>query len=415
MTRFLISIIALLLTLPSFSQRKVMSIQFKNGQTLHVNTDSIMKVDFNIIGNVNVDWTESQEANYLIEELYIFDEAIQKDAVLESFVIRPNDFRLFINSGNTQLKAIEQAGCGDLPEEFYDLNPIIPIYDTSDYSIIGWTIVNNEAEIGLSSAKVKINRKEVTNLDNSPRIRHMLENDKAVVLLGDSFFGQPFDIFTPAILQGFLGQRVYQCGFGGCTMSYRTTNSSFNPFSFTALADAFSTGDFTSQDSRAETLRKTTDYDYRYQLRELKSIDKSKNLLVICDFQTNDFTASVPVGEPKTNPGRYTFVEAQTYGVSQFRKTKPDIYFLFLTTPYRLIDDTSLFFYTNDHGLHITDYITAEEANCKRLDVDFRDISRWDNRSPFKYPTNRTDGTHFTKKGSVMFSKLLLSLINGTL
>lgn len=410
MIRFIISLIAILFSLPALSQRKEMAVTFTDGKTLYFNTGDIKEVNFFVIGD---NWTESKEVNQLIDELYIYDDALPENATLESFVIRPDDFRLFINCGNHSFKAIEQAGCGTFPTTLYDMKPIIPIYNTYDYSIVGWTIVNNQAEIGLSSANVKLNRNEITNINKSPHIKKMLENDKAIVLIGDSFFGQPFDIFTPAILQGILGQRVYQCGFGGCTMSYRTTNTNFNSFCFAALSDAFLTGDFSWQEEKVEILRKTTDYDYRYQLNELKSIDKSKDLLILCDFQTNDFTSSISIGEKKDNDfNKRTFIGAQAYGIKQFRQAMDgNIRFMFLSSPYRLIDDMPLYNYQNERGLHISDYISAEEENCRRLGVDFIDISNWDCNQPFKRPSNRLDGTHFTKQGSIMFSELLLSLL----
>lgn len=406
----IISLIAILVSLPALSQRKEMAVCFKDGKILYLNTDSIREVNFYSIG---ANWTDSKEVNQLIDELFIYDDALPDNASLESFVIRPDDFRLFINCGGYSFKAIEQAGCGTFPKTFYDRKPIIPIYNTADYSIVGWTIVNNLSEIGLSSATVRLNRDEITDINKSPRIKKMLANDKAIVLLGDSFFGQPFDILTPAILQGVLGQRVYQCGFGGCTMSYRKTNTNFNSFCFAALSDAFLTGNFSWQDEKVELLRKTTDYDYRYQLNELKSIDKNKDLLILCDFQTNDFTSSVSIGEQKDNSfNKYNFIEAQAYGIRQFQQAMgDDIRFLFLSSPYRLIDNIPLYSYQNECGLHISDYITAEEENCRRLGIDFIDISEWDCKKPFKRPSNRLDGTHFTKEGSIMFSELLLSLI----
>ena len=368
----------------------------------HIGTQFLSEIKEDVVENDPL-FIDNKTYNKPFAELYIPN---AETLGLRLYSIGSLDSELrafFIDSSNNIYMAFEGSS-GNLNQGFYDAKPILPIVFNN--TIYGWCILK-QSIVYVSGLNARLNYSVVENVDNSPTIKSMLNSKQQIVLIGDSIFGQPHTLLTPAIIMGLTGKRVYNCGFGGCCMAVRTSPAElYDFFTLPYLADAVTTQDFSNQEGAM-----SDEYiggHFRFQLNELKSIDWTKETTIICDFSNNDLTNNVALGNsynsavPIASLDKTKFNEAQTYAIATILAKYPKVKFIFLGNMFRMFDGTTpLFEYTNPvTELTAENFISSEQENCKKMGVRFIDSVNMGIRTAFNILATTLDGTHLNNNGS---------------
>lgn len=257
---------------------------------------------------------------------------------------------------------------------------------------------------------------EASSLDNNFIISEYLSREENIVLIGDSVFGYETENELAATLRKISSKKVFNCGFGGCTMA-KTGTTAYNPLTFAGISESIAAGDFSSQRG-AITLNNT--YPYRYA--DLASVDWTKPTTIFVDYINNDLTASVPLGDPweytetAVDWDPYKFTEAMTYGLNKILTAYPHIKVVFFTSKWRYIQNAANvlvppYVYQNTANLKADDYNTALETNAKRLGVSVYDFHKLGGANAFNAGYMMIDGkSHFTIEGYERFATVLNNL-----
>ena len=239
------------------------------------------------------------------------------------------------------------------------------------------------------------------NLDFS--ISKPMLSNKKVVFFGDSIFGMTRDdTSVAAYTSKFVGATTYNVGFGGCRMSVHPSTG-YAAFSMWALADAITTGNYTTQDAQVSS---GADY-FSQQLALLKSIDFNNIDAIIIHYGTNDFTGNVEINNSADDDDTTTLCGALRYAIRKIKTTYPKIR-IFISLPiYRMWDNVGAETYTNSGGKKLREFglamaDVASEFNCpvidgyKALGVDSY------NNAAFSI-----DGTHLNNYGRQVFGEYI--------
>lgn len=261
--------------------------------------------------------------------------------------------------------------------------------------------VNEEiAEMTTEKQVLKPNVKvKAGNLDFS--ISKPMLSNKKIVFFGDSIFGMTRDdTSVAAYTSKFTGATTYNVGFGGCRMSVHPTTG-YAAFSMWALADAITTGNYTTQDAQVSS---GVDY-FSQQLALLKTIDFNNIDEIIIHYGTNDFTGNVEIDNSADDDDTTTLCGALRYAIQKIKTTYPKIR-IFISLPiYRMWDNTGAEAYANSKGKKLREFglamaDVASEFNCpvidgyKALGVDSY------NNAAFSI-----DGTHLNDYGRQAFGE----------
>lgn len=258
------------------------------------------------------------------------------------------------------------------------------------------TETTTEKQVLKPNVKVK-----AENLD-FPIPKPMLSNKK-IVFFGDSIFGMTRDdTSVAAYTSKFAGATTYNVGFGGCRMSVHPSTG-YAAFSMWALADAITTGNFTTQDAQVSS---GADY-FSQQLALLKSIDFNNIDAIIIHYGTNDFTGNVEIDNSADDDDTTTLCGALRYAIQKIKTTYPKIH-IFISLPiYRMWDNIGAEAYANSQGKKLREFglamaDVASEFNCpvidgyKALGVDSY------NNAAFSI-----DGTHLNDYGRQAFGEYI--------
>ncbi len=227
--------------------------------------------------------------------------------------------------------------------------------------------------------------------------------DRKVVVFGDSLIGMTRDqTSVPAYTAAYTGAEVYNVGFGGCRMSVHPT-SGYAAFSMWALADAVTTGTYTTQDAQASS---GSDY-FPEQLALLKSIDFSTVDMIVIHYGTNDFAANVVIDNGSDDDDTTTLCGALRYSLRKLMTAYPKIR-IFVSVPiYRKWGDVGAETYVNSNGKKLWDFCAAlagvaTEFNCAVID-GYRSLGiNATNDAAFS-----SDGTHLNDHGRKAFGECI--------
>ena len=239
------------------------------------------------------------------------------------------------------------------------------------------------------------------NLDFS--VMNPMLSGENVVFFGDSIFGMTRDSTSVAAYTSqSTGATVFNVGFGGCRMAVHPT-SGYAAFSMWALADAVSSGSYTTQDAQAAS---GEDY-FAQQLAVLKSIDFANVGMVVIHYGTNDFTGNVAIDNADDDDDTSTLCGALRYSLRKIQTAYPKIR-VFVSLPiYRKWNDTGAETYTNSSGNKLWDFCTAladvaDEFNCPIIN-GYKELGvNSTNNSAFS-----TDGTHLNDHGRKAFGEYI--------
>lgn len=233
-------------------------------------------------------------------------------------------------------------------------------------------------------------------------IEPMLAGRK-IVVFGDSLIGMTRDqTSVTAYAAEYTGAKVYNVGFGGCRMAKHPTNG-YAAFSMWALADAVSTGNYSTQEAQAPS---GSDY-FASQLDVLKSIDFASVDAVVIHYGTNDFAANVPLDDVANLLSTDTVCGALRYSIKKLLTAFPKIK-IFVSLPlYRTWNGVGAETYKNSLEKTLPEYdsamkTVAEDHNLPTIDGYKRLGVNSINSSAYL-----SDGTHLNDFGRRQFGELI--------
>lgn len=245
---------------------------------------------------------------------------------------------------------------------------------------------------------VKVSKDNLDFAVNEP----MLAGRK-IVVFGDSLIGMTRDqTSVTAYAAEYTGAKVYNVGFGGCRMAKHPTNG-YAAFSMWALADAVSTGNYSTQEAQAPS---GSDY-FASQLDVLKSIDFASVDAVVIHYGTNDFAANVPLDDVANLLSTDTVCGALRYSIKKLLTAFPKIK-IFVSLPlYRTWNGVGAETYKNSLEKTLPEYdsamkTVAEDHNLPTIDGYKRLGVNSINSSAYL-----SDGTHLNDFGRRQFGELI--------
>lgn len=242
------------------------------------------------------------------------------------------------------------------------------------------------------------------------KISEYLARKENLVLIGDSIFGNYGKNQLEPMLRRESDKQVFNCGFGGCMMSYRTENGSdpWDSLTFVSIADAVASGDF----SRVRNaINLNNGYPPRYA--SLVSVDWTKPTTIIVDYVNNDITGNIALGnlwsdgQTESEWNKHTFLGAMLYGIKKIITRYPHIRFVFCTPVWRYMFEQDFWTYTNNIGIKASEYRDAIIENCKLTGISCFDLTTRSGRNPWNIEYLQEDASHWNEKGYERFAKLL--------
>lgn len=380
-----------------------------------------------IIHAENLD-SDLQEHIGINESKYVYINGISTDALKGLYI--PNltgwtfyrircygtwyRFGITLSDGTTVIL----NGLNDVGTSYSDTVQTLVNPSTGD--VIGYYVLHYTGEDYDEDANVNFtpNTQYTSSLDYNPIIKEYLNREENLVLMGDSIFGYADQNQLAPILSKISKKRVFNCGFGGCTMAKMPNAQAYDPYTFAGISESIVSGDFSTQ--QAAISLQAAAYPYRYA--DLVSVDWSKPTTIFVDYINNDFAQNIPLGDPweytdaSTDWDNTKFVEAMTYGLNKILTEYPHIRVVFFTSKWRFIANGSNvlqppYVYENSLNLKAKDYNDALLENANRLGVSVYDFHNWGGANAFNASYYMFDGkSHFTIEGYEHFAEVLNNL-----
>lgn len=245
---------------------------------------------------------------------------------------------------------------------------------------------------------VKVSKDNLDFAVNEP----MLAGRK-IVVFGDSLIGMTRDqTSVTAYAAEYTGAKVYNVGFGGCRMAKHPTNG-YAAFSMWALADAVSTGNYSTQDAQAPSGQ---DY-FASQLAVLKSIDFASVDSIVIHYGTNDFAASVPLDDSANLLSTETVCGALRYSIKKLLTAFPKIK-IFVSLPlYRTWSGVGAETYKNTLEKTLPDYDSAMKTVAEDHNLPAIDGYKQLGINSINSSAYLSDGTHLNDFGRKQFGEFI--------
>lgn len=227
------------------------------------------------------------------------------------------------------------------------------------------------------------------------------------VCLGDSIFGnnqKPNDL--PTYMQKVNHLMTANCGFGG-TMASTHFNSNYTPLSFWSIADAISSGDWSSIDIDWYGLY--GDHVFMVNVYILcHLIDWAKIRTLTVAYGTNDWNGGRAIDNPENAKDVTTFKGALRYGIEKIQSAYPKINIIMLSPLFRYWSNSSDYSTVDDDsdnrinaGRKLTDYVTAMKEVADEYHLPFFDNYNTAGINKITAPAILRDGTHLNYKYGV--------------
>ncbi len=245
---------------------------------------------------------------------------------------------------------------------------------------------------------VKVSKGNLNFAVNEP-----LLSGRKVVVFGDSLIGMTRDqTSVPAYAAAYTGAKVYNVGFGGCRMAKHPTNG-YAAFSMWALADAVSTGNYSTQEAQAPS---GADY-FSSQLDVLKSIDFTTVNAIVIHYGTNDFAASVPLDDSANLLSTDTVCGALRYSIKKLLAAFPKIK-IFVSLPlYRTWSGVGAETYKNTLEKTLPEYDSAMKTVAEEHNLPTIDGYKRLGINAINSGAYLSDGTHLNDFGRKQFGELI--------
>lgn len=297
-----------------------------------------------------------------------------------------------------------------------------------DGNIVGYFVLGySGTDFSNTSGSIAINLSNVTDINKSPKIKEYLNRKENLVLLGDSIVGYQQRNLLENRLMTLSNKKVYNCGFTGCRMSWRTADGSspYDLFSFVGVADAI-TETITPPQERYHDMLDAINSDVSGTMKDrmwkryisLKDVDFTKPTHIIVNYVNNDLTSDAVIGDPWTYDAesfdKTTLLGAMNYGIQTLLTKYPHIRLTFMTPVYRNISDLPPYAYTNTLNKSAMDYGDAITENAGRLGISVFDLLHFSRRNYYNLSEYLQDDSHYNAKGFAMFAELLNAVDRGT-
>ena len=221
---------------------------------------------------------------------------------------------------------------------------------------------------------------------------------KTIVNFGDSIFGnfrdtnETTDKSISRMIAEATRATVYNCGFGGCRMSYHSAG--WRAFSMYALADAITTGVWTEQDSAIASPPTGLPSYFSETLALLKSINFNDVDYITIGYGVNDFNGNIWIDARSGLEEYQYFKGALEYSLRTILTTYPNIRIVDITPCWMWYPntDTGLLDYDSDNAqavntrnLTLPDYVEACKEVCKKYHVPCIDTYEELGFNPYSY------------------------------
>ena len=295
--------------------------------------------------------------------------------------------------------------------EFYS-DKLQELIDPNTLDIIGYIVIHYPgSDYAVSYAGVTVT-KYGQSLDYNPVIKEYLSREENLVLIGDSLFGYGNDNILKMMLMAESKKKIFNCGFGGCRMSWRTADGSnaADPFTFVSVADAIVSGDYSAQ-----LLHVYDENAWKWRLSDLMNIDWSKKTTVFVAYVNNDITGNVSIGDlwnyddVLTDFNKQELLGAFNYGLAKLLEKYAGVNVVEFTSMYRRLGSDNLppYLYENSLGLKATDYDAAIKDNASRIGISVYDMFREAGRNWYNKDFYQQDPSHYNNEGFALFAKIL--------
>lgn len=226
---------------------------------------------------------------------------------------------------------------------------------------------------------------------------------RKIVVFGDSLIGMTRDqTSVTSYAAEYTGAKVYNVGFGGCRMAKHPTNG-YAAFSMWALADAVSTGNYSTQEAQAPS---GADY-FSSQLDVLKSIDFTTVNAIVIHYGTNDFAASVPLDDSANLLSTDTVCGALRYSIKKLLAAFPKIK-IFVSLPlYRTWSGVGAETYKNTLEKTLPEYDSAMKTVAEEHNLPTIDGYKRLGINAINSGAYLSDGTHLNDFGRKQFGELI--------
>ena len=216
---------------------------------------------------------------------------------------------------------------------------------------------------------------------------------KKVLFFGDSHFGKcpaPSDI--PSVVYDLTGANCINVSMSGTTMADHPT-ASYTPFSGNRLADAITTGTWTTQDAQASARP-----EFTAKIAILKALDFKTVDAIIVGYGTNDHDYRMTIDGSGTNAT--DFAVAYKYFVETILTKYPHIKMLLVAPPWRAYGETKDSNSTpNDDGVFLYQFSDLVDDVAKTYGMDSVNLYRKCGINSFTRYQYLADGTHENATG----------------
>lgn len=338
-----------------------------------------------------------------IVEFYLIDQTYKPLGI----VVKSGSYRMRLKDSNNQTV----VNGLDIGSEYYS-DKIHTFIDPNNGKLVGYYILHyagDEFSEDNGNAEFTDFAKD---LNYSPRIKEYLNRNENIVLFGDSLFGYGNDNPLRDLLISISNKKVYNCGFGGCRMSWRTSDGSnaYDNFSFVSVVDAVISGDYSGLDANKELVN-----GYVYRIADLKNVDWTKPTTLLVCYVNNDITGNVPIGDlwkytdTDADFDKESLLGAFNYGMKKLIGEHPNVNIIEFTSMFRRLGPNDLppYLYKNDLNLSALDYDNAIKENAERNGIAIYDMFHNAGRNWYNTDYYQQDTSHYNEKGFKLFAKIL--------
>ena len=343
--------------------------------------------------------------------------------VLKEFYLLDDNYTPYgITCTSTKYRMALYDGDGNLCINGYDVEPSLysdmvqKFVDPATGNIVAYYILHYKGTDYAISSNSWSFTDNTADLDKNPVIKEYLNRKENLVFIGDSIFGYYYKNILEALVGSLSDKKVYNCGFGGCRMSWTEPDGSddYDVYTFPSIVDAIVADDYSAQ---AANIALNSAFPFRYAA--LSNIDWSKPTTIFINYCNNDITGNVPIGDNWNSDdtlsdfNKQTFLGAFNYGIQKLLTEYPHIKVIQFTSAYRQMGPTydAPYKFRNTLDLSPMDYNEAIKVNAERIGISVYDLFRNAGRNFFNgEDVYLYDHSHYNEYGYKMFAKILNAL-----